>query len=91
MSFSAYMFRRLAHAAGFYNCGLSFCKAKLGIFEETDTHPLRFSLQLRTARAVALIIPIIPIIPIILIIPIVPTTFEQAQKKLLVITTGNLS
>lgn len=79
------MFRRLAHAAGFYNCGLSFCKAKLGIFEETDTHPLRFSLQLRTARAVALII------PIILIIPIVPTTFEQAQKKLLVITTGNLS
>ncbi len=85
MSFSAYMFRRLAHAAGFYNCGLSFCKAKLGIFEETDTHPLRFSLQLRTARAVALII------PIILIIPIVPTTFEQAQKKLLVITTGNLS
>lgn len=88
MSFSAYMFRRLAHAAGFYNCGLSFCKAKLGIFEETDTHPLRFSLQLRTACAVALII---PIIPIILIIPIVPTTFEQAQKKLLVITTGNLS
>ena len=85
MSFSAYMFRRLAHAAGFYNCGLSFCKAKLGIFEETDTHPLRFSLQLRTARAVALII------PIILITPIVPTTFEQAQKKLLVITTGNLS